>query len=677
MRYARVIIDISAEAVDRAFTYAVPEELADEIFPGARVRVPFGNGGRSREGFVIGLVDEPDFDISKIKPITSLMPKKLDANAELIELAAYMAAEYGCTMNQALITVLPVKRVIRKNSRRTDPVRTIEEEGIRSEEKFTLNAAQQEVFENILSDKRTSLLYGITGSGKTRIYIELIRHMQSLKKQAIVLIPEISLTYQTVRELAKYLDDRVAVLHSRLSDGERYEQYMKAASGEIDVMVGPRSALFTPFSDLGLIIIDEEHERTYRSDTAPRYDTREVAQKRASMCGAKLVLGSATPSLESYKRALDGVYALHKLKVRAHSSAVLPKIHIADLRRELEAGNRSIFSRELYGLINDRLSKREQIMLFLNRRGYANFVSCRSCGKVIKCPHCDVSMTAHNSWYQGHIREQKRAALLSCHYCGYTAPMPARCPECGSPYIAPFGVGTEKLEQLVKRTFPGAGVLRMDADTTSKKGSFERILSEFRDGAADILIGTQMIVKGHDFENVTLVGIIAADLSLNTPEYDASERTFELLTQAAGRSGRGSIPGDVVIQSYDPSHYAISCAAGQDYESFYEREISYRRLMQYPPEICMLFYRLSGSDEKLLTQAAEYAVRELSAMHADGLSIIGPCNESVYKINDNYRKILYIKHSSHDIIIRIRDILTERLKEQYSQRKIYISFDIR
>ena len=677
MRYARVIIDISAEAVDRAFTYAVPEELADEIFPGARVRVPFGNGGRSREGFVIGLVDEPDFDISKIKHITSLMPKKLDANAELIELAACMAAEYGCTMNQALITVLPVKRVIRKNSRRTDPVRTIEEAGIRSEEKFTLNAAQQEVFENILSDKRTSLLYGITGSGKTRIYIELIRHMQSLKKQSIVLIPEISLTYQTVRELAKYLGDRVAVLHSRLSDGERYEQYMKAARGEIDVMVGPRSALFTPFSNLGLIIIDEEHERTYRSDTAPRYDTREVARKRASMCGAKLVLGSATPSIESYKRALDGVYALHKLKVRAHSSAVLPKIHIADLRRELEAGNRSIFSRELYGLINDRLSKGEQIMLFLNRRGYANFVSCRSCGKVIKCPHCDVSMTAHNSWYQGHIREQKRAALLSCHYCGYTAPMPARCPECGSPYIAPFGVGTEKLEQLVKRTFPGARVLRMDADTTSKKGSFERILSEFRDGAADILIGTQMIVKGHDFENVTLVGIIAADLSLNTPEYDASEHTFELLTQAAGRSGRGSLPGDVVIQSYDPSHYAISCAAGQDYESFYEREISYRRLMQYPPEICMLFYRLSGSDEKLLTQASEYAVRELSVMHVDGLSIIGPCNESVYKINDNYRKILYIKHSSHDIIIRIRDILTERLKEQYSQRKIYISFDIR
>ena len=679
MSYAKVIIDISAQAVDRAFTYSIPEELKAEIFPGVRVSVPFGAGNRKREGFVIGLTEVPGFDISKIKPIDSLVHKKLDANAELIELAAFMLEEYGCTMNQALMTVLPVKKVMRKNSKRTDPVSVIEglDDGTKEEDTVKLNDAQQRVFEDILSDKRTSLLYGITGSGKTRVYIELIRRMQSMKKASIVLIPEISLTYQTVRELARYLGDRVAVMHSRLSEGERYEQYMKAARGEIDVMVGPRSALFTPFSNLGLIIIDEEHERTYRSDTSPRYDTREAAEKRAAMAGAKLLLGSATPSMESYKKALDGVYALHKLKVRAYSGAMLPKIHVADLRKELAEGNRSIFSRELAGLIEDRLDKKEQIMLFLNRRGYANFVSCRSCGKAVKCPHCDVSMTAHNSWYKGNSAGEKKAALLSCHYCGYTAPMPLRCPECGSQFIAPFGTGTEKLEQFVKKAFPTARVLRMDADTTSKKGSFEKILSSFRAGKADILIGTQMIVKGHDFPKVTLVGIVAADLSLNSPEYDASERTFQLITQAAGRSGRGKVPGDVVIQTYDPSHYAVSCAARQDFESFYEREISYRRLMQYPPEMCMLFCRISGTDEAVVSEAADAAAAMVETAGADGIYVIGPCSENIYKINDNYRKILYIKHSSHDIIKRIRKMLSESLTERFSAKKIYINFDIR
>lgn len=677
MKYARIIIDISADAVDRAFTYRIPDELEESIFIGSRVGISFGKSNVKREGIVIGLTDDPGFEPSKIKPIDSLLPKKTDANAELIELAVFMAREYGCTLNQALTTVLPVKKVMRKNSRRTDPVEKIASMDETKKSSVTLTIPQRNVYDEIISDNRTSLLYGITGSGKTRIYIELIRSMQSLGKASIVLIPEISLTYQTVRELKSYLGDRVAVLHSRLSEGERFEQYTKAQRGEIDIMVGPRSALFTPFSNLGLIIIDEEHERTYRSDTTPRYDTREVAVKRASICGAKVVLGSATPSLESYKKALDGAYALHKLKVRAHEGARLPKIHVKDMRRELSEGNKSIFSFELKSLIEDRLLKNEQIMLFLNRRGYAGFVSCRSCGKVLKCPHCDVSLTAHNSWYQGKTADGARAALLSCHYCGYTAPMPKLCPECGSKYIAPFGTGTEKLEQAVKKEFPKARVLRMDADTTQRKGSFEKILSAFSSGGADILIGTQMIVKGHDFERVSLVGIVAADLSLNTPEYDASERTFQLLTQAAGRSGRGDISGDVVIQSYDPSHYAISCAAKQDYEGFYEREISYRKILKYPPVEHMLFFRISSADEKLLNEICDFAAYALSHTSLKEMTVIGPCNESIYKINDSFRKIIYIKHKSHDIINRIRDELVRLINAKFSKKRFYLNFDIR
>lgn len=677
LKYAKVIIDISADAVDRAFTYYIPKELEESIFIGSRVSIGFGAGNKKREGIVIGITDTADFELSKIKPIEALLPKKTDANEELIELASFMAREYGCTLNQALITVLPVKKIMRKNSRRTNPLKIIEAMGEPKRECLSLTKPQQTAFEEIISDERTSLLYGITGSGKTRIYIELIRSMQKQHKASIVLIPEISLTYQTVRELANYLGDRVAVMHSKLSEGERFEQYMKAQRGEIDIMVGPRSAVFTPFSNLGLIIIDEEHERTYRSDTSPRYDTREVAIKRAHMCGAKVLLASATPSLESYKKALDGVYALHKLKVRAHDGACLPKIHVKDMRAELSEGNRSIFSSELKSLIEDRLNKKEQVMLFLNRRGYAGFVSCRSCGRVIKCPHCDVSLTAHNSWYQGKMQKGERAALLSCHYCGYTAPMPRLCPECKSKYIAPFGTGTEKLEQAVKKEFPKARVLRMDADTTAKKGSFERILSAFGSGKADILIGTQMIVKGHDFERVSLVGIVAADLSLNTPEYDASERTFQLLTQAAGRSGRGNISGDVVIQSYDPSHYAISCAAMQDYESFYEREISYRRILKYPPEEHMLFFRLSSSDEELLNKACSYASYILSHASLNEMTVIGPCSESIYKVNDSFRKIIYIKHKRHDIIKRIRDELIRLINEKFQQKKLYLNYDIR
>ncbi|MDO4961994.1 MAG: primosomal protein N' [Eubacteriales bacterium] len=677
MKYARIIIDISAEQIDRAFTYRIPEELKEKIAPGTRVQVPFGASGRKRKGIVIGLTDTADFDEDKIKEIAGLLPKGLDAESELIELAAFLANEYGCTMNQALMTVLPIKTEVRRNSRRRDAVEQISGP-LTEPEKLELNADQLRVCNEVMKDPgRTSLLYGITGSGKTRVYMELIRRCQAEGKKSIVLIPEISLTYQIVTELTKYFGQKIAVMHSKLSRGEKYDQYKKALSGEIDVCVGPRSALFTPFKDLGLIIIDEEHERTYQSETSPRYDVREAAIFRAKQTGAKLLMGSATPSLESYKKALNGTYDLHVLKTRAHPGAKLPKIHVADMRRELELGNRSIFSAELKELIDDRLGKHEQIMLFLNRRGYAGFVSCRSCGRVIKCPHCDVSLTAHNTWYVDPRTGQKQAALLSCHYCGYTTSMPASCPDCGSRFIAPFGTGTQKLEQACRNTFPGARILRMDADTTSAKHSYENILSAFKAHKADILIGTQMIVKGHDFENVTLVGIVAADLSLNTSDYNASERTYQLITQAAGRSGRGELSGDVVIQSYDPSHYAISCAAERDYEAFYEREMSYRRLLNYPPETFMMFVRLKSEDEEAVNAAADLAVSLLQKYESCGTEIIGPCSENIYKINDNYRKIIYIKNCSHDIIMRMRTELSDAVNESFSQKKVYTVFDVR
>ena len=716
--YAKVIVNLSADAVDRAFTYRIPDALSASVFPGVRVDVPFGNAKKLRTGYVVELTDDAGYDEAKVRELAGISKGALKAEEEMLVLAAFLAKEYGSTMNQALKTVLPVKRTVRKNGRRTDPVAELEKlycgekrtegqetdgsetggleadrpgieslETNRSEktQELQLNEGQSFIVEDMKrrdcaggeERKKTSLLFGITGSGKTRVYISLIEYFRKSGRQAIVLIPEISLTYQTVRELWKYFGDRVAVLHSRLSQGERYEQYEKARCGEIDVMVGPRSALFAPFQRLGLIIIDEEHESSYHSDTTPRYDAREAAQKRAELSGAMLLLGSATPSLLSYYRAETGVYRLYRLKERAVQKAVLPRIHVSDMRKELAAGNRSLFSAELYEMLGERLARNEQAMLFLNRRGYAGFVSCRSCGFVMRCPHCEVSLTAHNEWYFDRRTGKRGAALLSCHYCGYRAPMPASCPSCKSPYIAPFGTGTQKAEAAVRKLFPKARVLRMDADTTAAKGAHEHILNTFAEGGADILLGTQMIVKGHDFPRVTLVGILAADLSLYASDFDASERTFQLLVQASGRAGRGTLSGDVVIQTYDPSHYAIETAAKQDYESFYRREMSYRRLMKYPPSEHLLAVRFSSGEAALSKAASEAAAAFLEPLVSDtGGTLIGPCDPTLPKVRDQYRKILYLKHQRHDIIIKIREKLHAFMQESPYQRDVQLTYDL-
>ncbi len=738
VQYARIIIDISHEKVDRTFDYRIPQWLEEQITVGMQVTIPFGKGNSQRKGYVVGISDHADYDPDRIKEISGIVEDSITAESLLIQLAWWLKERYGSTMNQALKTVLPVKQKVERKEKRVlkcilsdeeldhaiaeasrksysarvrllkafkenrlipyevamgqmnlsaasiKPViakgmaileaeeiyrNPIEETGIRTE-RVKLNQEQNEIVEAFAEEyqkgiRGTYLIHGITGSGKTEVYMELIADVLKEDKQVIVLIPEIALTYQTVMRFYGRFGGRVSIINSRLSAGERYDQFERARNGDVDIMIGPRSALFTPFSRLGLILIDEEHEGAYKSEGVPRYHARDVAVKRASMQNASVVLGSATPSLEAYTKALRGEYKLFHLTERAKKDSSLAHVQVVDLREELRAGNKSIFSRTLQEMIHDRLEKKEQIMMFINRRGYSNFISCRSCGEAVKCPHCDVSLTLHNN------------RRLVCHYCGHNIPLPELCPSCGSPYIAGFGVGTQKIEQMVGKMFPEARTLRMDLDTTSKKGGHEKILSAFSEGEADILIGTQMIVKGHDFPNVTLVGVLAADLSLNTPDYRSAERTFQLLTQAAGRAGRDQRKGDVIIQTYNPEHYSITTAANQDYETFYNQEMAYRRLMQYPPSSVLFTVQFSSVREQAVIAAADAVAEAVkTVIERQNIQTIGPVEASVYKINDIYRKILYLKHENYDILIRIReqmDAFAENNPELF--RHVLIQYD--
>ena len=470
-------------------------------------------------------------------------------------------------------------------------------------------------------------------------------------KQAIVLIPEIALTYQTLMRFYRHFGDRVSVMNSTLSPGEKFDQMERARNGDIDIIIGPRSALFTPFPNTGIIIIDEEHEATYKSETMPKYHAREVAIQLSKLLpdGAAVVLGSATPSLEAYYRAETGEIKLFELNKRL-TGGTLPEVEIADLRKELREGNRSIFSRRLFELMEDRLNRDEQVMLFINRRGLAGFISCRSCGHVFKCPHCDVSLSEH------------RGGKLICHYCGYEEPRPKICPKCGSKYVSSFRAGTQQIEDEVKKYFPDAKVLRMDADTTKTKGSYEKILGAFANKEANVLVGTQMIVKGHDFPDVTLVGILAADMSLYASDYRASERTFQLLTQAAGRAGRGERKGNVVIQSYQPDHYSILAAANQDYKGFYEEEIAYRDLLRYPPVSHMMSVQIQGKNED---EALAFATKLRAVMEQQKLQnvvFIGPASASIGKINDIYRMAIYVKADDMNILIRLKDLVEKYVR---------------
>ena len=528
-----------------------------------------------------------------------------------------------------------------------------EEAGIRlSPEQRAISEGVLQDFEALQEGKdipRVSLIHGITGSGKTEVYIAIIEEIVKRGRQAIMLIPEISLTYQTLMRFYRHFGDRVSVMNSTLSESEKSDQFERARRGEIDVIIGPRSALFTPFPRIGAIIMDEEHESSYKNESMPKYHTREVAEKIASMQNGVVVLGSATPSLESYYQAKEGKYRLYELSRRL-TGGTLPSVEITDLREELRAGNHSILSRRLSELVSDRLAKGQQTMLFLNRRGFSGFVSCRSCGFVPKCPHCSVSLSLH------------RGGRLLCHYCGYEEPLPDKCPECGSPYISGFHAGTEQAESFLSRQFPKARILRMDADTTRTKGSYEKILSSFANEEADILIGTQMIVKGHDFPNVTLVGILLADQSLNASDYRSAERTFQLLTQAAGRAGRGKYPGDVVIQTYEPEHYSIVHAAHQNYEEFYREEMVYRKLLRYPPAEHLLAIQIISRSEEhasLFAHKTRALLEQLTAAarekNPDRLLFIGPAPAVLEKLRDEYRYVIYVKSPDYDTLIVCKD----------------------
>lgn len=627
--------------------------------------------------------------------IASLSPKRNAAQLRLLE----ALTEDGELPYEAVTQKLHISASTIKSLQTNGVIRVIEESQYRnplsmnlameqdkgmkhasscSSPVITLNQEQQSIVDAMIADdhqgkRGTYLIHGITGSGKTEVYMELIAYTLAQGRQVIVLIPEIALTYQTVMRFYRRFGDKVSILNSRMSAGERYDQFLRAKNGEIQIMVGPRSALFTPFTQLGLIIIDEEHESSYKSESAPCYHAIGVARQRAAMAGASVVLGSATPSVDSYYKCQIGEYRLFTLKTRAVKAAHLPSVEVVDLRAELEAGNKSILSRRLTDLIQDRLQRGEQTILFLNRRGFAGFMSCRSCGTAIKCPHCDVSLTLH------------RGGRLVCHYCGHEIPAPKACPTCGSRYIAGFGIGTQKVETMVAEQFPQARILRMDADTTSKKGGHEAILSAFADHQADILIGTQMIVKGHDFPKVTLVGVLAADLSLHSSSYEASERTFQLLTQAAGRAGRGDLPGQVVIQTYNPDHYSVETASAQDYESFYEEEIPYRQMLHYPPVYAMMTILFASKDE----QAAERAARAAEALvdryierwRKKGLvkkepEMIGPCDAPVSKISDIYRKMLYIKHVDRQVLVTIKNGLESLAPWQHERVDVLVQYDI-
>ncbi len=740
--YANLIIDISHEKVDRPFQYRIPDRLRGKVDIGSCVQIPFGRGNTQRTGYVVELMDKPECAPEKIKEILSLSDDEISSDAIMVKLAAWIHRRYGSTMINALRTVIPVRKkagslkhkyvhlltderqardfyancvkkhqvararlleklledpkeripyeIITGKLNVTAPViRALSEQGIikvdveeyyrnpvgevsPERKEIKLSAEQENIVDSVIADydngkRETYLIHGITGSGKTEVYIELIDKIVERGKQAIVLIPEIALTYQTLMRFYRHFGDRVSVMNSTLSPGEKYDQARRAQNGDIDIIIGPRSALFTPFPNLGLIIIDEEHETSYKSETMPKYHAREVAIELAKLVpgGASVVLGSATPSLESYYRAQNGTYKMFELNRRL-TGGNLPEVEIADLREELRSGNRSIFSRALQEKLAETLESGHQAMLFINRRGLAGFISCRSCGYVFKCPHCDVSMSEH------------RGGMLVCHYCGHTEPIKRICPECGSKYVSAFRAGTQQIEKEVYKFFPKARVLRMDADTTRAKGSYEKILSSFASEEADILVGTQMIVKGHDFPNVTLVGILAADMSLNAGDYRAGERTFQLLTQAAGRAGRGSLPGHVVIQSYQPDNYSIVYAKDQDYKSFYEEEISYRSLLKYPPTAHMLAIQIWAVDEDFGKEKAHYLRAVIERLGIKDAIIIGPASAAIGKINDIYRMVIYVKHESIDRLIEMKDALAQEVddfEKKGELNKIQIQYD--
>ena len=625
-----------------------------------RLLIPVGimKGAKAKKKKVIVLKNE---DLSNIK--------NPDGYKKIVEFFKTNSGKYTKSelINEHSISQYKLNKLIENE------VLSIEEESVfryndrvyNKDSAKTLTIEQENIIrEYINSDDKMFLLKGVTGSGKTEVYMKLVERVLLEGKSAIILVPEIALTPQMIERFKGRFGVNVALFHSKLSDGERFDEWFRVKEGKAKVIVGARSAIFLPAKNLGLIIIDEEHENTYKSEQNPKYQTKEVAEYLSELKGCKVILGSATPSIETYYRALTGEMKLLELNSRVDNKA-MPPMKVIDMRNELKGGNKSLFSRELFIAIQERLKRKEQIILFLNRRGFSTFVSCRSCGYVFKCDECDISMTYHKN------------GLLICHYCGKTKREPRECPKCHSKYVKFFGAGTQRVEEEVKKYFNNVRILRMDVDTTRDKHSYERIYNTFKNGEADILIGTQMVSKGLDFKNVTLVGILAADMSINIPDYRAAERTFQIITQVAGRAGRGDKQGEVLIQTYTPQHYSLQYAVNYDYEGFYEKEFTVRAMMKYPPFGKLLLINGTSKKEELLKNFMHKITMMIKPLVESCLDIeiLGPIPCMISKLKENYRWQIVIKGEFDSYFSKnIKEILYDENKNVYND--IRISMDI-
>ncbi|MFH1288245.1 MAG: primosomal protein N' [bacterium] len=657
MNFVQVALPIP---INKLFTYRIPDHFQNKIAVGQRVLVPFG--GKKLVGYVIELTDMTD--VSKLKEIEEIIDEQPVIIPSVLKLSKWMSEYYLCSLGDVLKSAFP--SALKKPKRK----QVLSTEQYNKEKCFVLTDEQSSALELIKKDIDIEkpgifLLFGITGSGKTEVYIRAVQHVLGKKKQALILVPEIGITPQIVERFRRRFNNEVAVIHSRLKASERYFEFEKIRNGEVNIVIGVRSAVFAPLKNLGIIIVDEEHDSSYKQTESPKYNARDVALMRAKFENAVCVLGSATPSLESYHKAGKGSYNLLPLTERIEKRP-LPKVKIVDLRQEfVKNGKAEIFSDVLKGAISLRLQKKEQVILFINRRGFSNFVLCRECGEVLTCRNCDVSLTFY-----------KNKNIGKCHYCGYQKKIPELCPKCESGYLQNFGFGTEQAEMELKNCFPLAKITRMDLESTRGRESFEDIYKAFLNHEIDILVGTQMVTKGFDFVNVTLVGVISADTNLNLPDFRASERTFQLLTQVAGRAGRGAIPGDVIVQTYLPEHYAILASKEHDYKRFFKEELSFRKSLNYPPFSFIINIFVKGSKEERVIDASQKLVQALYRGKRNAktkLVILGPAEASISKIKAQYRWQIILKTEVRSFA---REVLMSAIEKTELPKGVTVHFDI-
>lgn len=719
--YVSVLTQIGVKAVDQTFFYHVPKLLENNIKIGVRVRIPFGN--MILDGFVLGISDNSSYDNSKIKDIINVIDEEPVLNKEMLLLGKYMSDNLLASLSSCYQVMLPkaLKAEVKSNikikyDRYLHRIKSIEEidryidnckyesqinllcklkegdilitkmsssintiikygfasiiyeeckrykyDGISNYKRVNLTDKQRLVSDTIISSfgkSDTFLLYGVTGSGKTEVYMDVIEKAINNGKSAIMLVPEIGLTPQIVGKFISRFGNVISVLHSKLSDSERYDEYRKITDGEAKIVIGTRSAIFVPFNNIGVIIIDEEHTSSYKQDNNPRYSAINVAEWRSKYHNCPLVLGSATPSLESFAKAGNHVYKLLSLTERAGGS-VLPIVNIVDMKEEVKKGN-FILSDMLKNKISEVLSKGEQAIILLNRRGYSSTISCKKCGYVYKCPNCDITYTYHKS-----------SNNLKCHYCGYSMVLPNKCSICGSDNLKDYGLGTEKLEETLNSLYK-AKIVRMDVDTTSKKGQHQKIIDDFEEHKYDILIGTQMIAKGLDFPLVTLVGVVSIDSSLTSPDYRASENTFQLLSQVSGRAGRSENKGEVIVQTFNPDHYAITLAKNHDYIDFYKEEMKVRKMLKYSPYYYMVLVSITSKDYELGFKEANKIGSYIRNNISSDSIVLGPTMANMFKVNNIYHYQIIIKYRKDDSLMKVLKFIIDM---QVKNNKIDVSID--